>query len=344
MEKSDEEVRKIQVTGKSTYIVSLPKKWVTEMKLKAGDGVTLKRQEDSSLLVLPKRLKEPEKLKEVEVEFSPEDNPYAIARKIVSLYLIGYNLIHLMAKERISSEQREIVKQFVRKKLIGTEITLDSPNEMIMQVLLSYPELSVDGALRRMSSVAASMWADAITALGKLDHELAKDVIEMDDEVDRFSMYIIRQLKSAIGDSRLIKEIGLNTARDCLGHRLITKSVERIADHAVLVAEKVLQLKKQVGANLLKKMMAMNTSASSMFENAIQSLFKMDYKLADGIIEKRKVIGSLENETVQLIKEEFREDAINLRLIAESLRRVAEYSSDIAETVLNLTVATAIKD
>ena len=344
MKRADEEVRKIQITGKSTYIVSLPKKWATEMKLKAGDGVLIRRQEDSSLLIFPKGLKEPEKLGEAEVEFSPGDNPHAIARKIVSLYLIGYNQIHLVAKERISSEQREIIKQFVRKKLMGTEITLDSPNEMIMQVLLSYPELSINGALRRMSSVVASMWTDAITALEKLDRELAKDVIEMDDEVDRFSMYIIRQLKSAVGDSRSVKEIGLNTARDCLGYRLITKSVERIADHAVLAAEKVLQLKKQVGAGFFRKMKVMNASASSMFENAIQSLFKLDYKLADGEIEKGKVIGSLENEAVQLIKEEFRGDAINLRLIAESLRRVAEYSSDIAEIVLNLTVATAIKD
>jgi phosphate uptake regulator len=31
-----EETRKIQLTGKSTYIVSLPKKWVTTMNLKTG--------------------------------------------------------------------------------------------------------------------------------------------------------------------------------------------------------------------------------------------------------------------------------------------------------------------
>ena len=34
-----EESRKVQVTGKSTYIISLPKKWVDEVKLERGEQV-----------------------------------------------------------------------------------------------------------------------------------------------------------------------------------------------------------------------------------------------------------------------------------------------------------------
>ncbi|MEM2505807.1 MAG: AbrB/MazE/SpoVT family DNA-binding domain-containing protein, partial [Nitrososphaeria archaeon] len=30
------EIRKIQITGKSTYIISLPKKWVKSLNLKQG--------------------------------------------------------------------------------------------------------------------------------------------------------------------------------------------------------------------------------------------------------------------------------------------------------------------
>jgi len=33
---SGEETRKIQFTGKSTYIVSLPKQWITDLGLKQG--------------------------------------------------------------------------------------------------------------------------------------------------------------------------------------------------------------------------------------------------------------------------------------------------------------------
>lgn len=341
-----EEIRKVQVTGKSTYIISLPKSWVTEMRIKPGDGVVVKKQEDSTLLIAPMGIKKPEKLGEVKVKINPQDNPRAIVRKIVSLYLVGYNVIQLASTgNRILPSQREIIKEFVRKKLIGTEITADSLNELTLQVLLSYPELSVKNALRRMFLISASMQRDAIVALEKSDQDLAKDVIQMDDEVDRFSMYIIRQLKSAVGDPRLIREIGLETARDCLGYRLITKSVERIADHSVLIAKKVLQLKKHADILFIKKVNAMSSFANSIFENAIDSLFRMDYKMAEEAIEKVARIESLENEAIQsMLEKGNREDVANLRLVIESLRRIAEYSGDIAEIVLNLTVTKTLNE
>jgi phosphate uptake regulator len=107
----------------------------------------------------------------------------------------------------------------VRRKLVGAEIIADSKNEVSLQTLLSYNELSVENALRRMNIIAMSMHRDAMAAMAENDHELARTIIKTDDEVDRFSFYIIRQLKYAVGDNRVVKEIGLRTARDCLDRR-----------------------------------------------------------------------------------------------------------------------------
>ena len=43
VENLNSDIRKIQFTGRSTYILSLPKKWIEEMKLKAGDHVSISR-------------------------------------------------------------------------------------------------------------------------------------------------------------------------------------------------------------------------------------------------------------------------------------------------------------
>ena len=50
------EVRKIQYTGRSTYILSIPKKWISEMHLHAGDSVTIVREANHSLSIFPKWL------------------------------------------------------------------------------------------------------------------------------------------------------------------------------------------------------------------------------------------------------------------------------------------------
>ena len=337
---NEEETRKIQLTGKSTYIVSLPKKWVTSMHLMAGSQLVVSRQSDSSLLLTPKELIKLAKLGEAGITISQKDDAGPIMRKIVALYLVGYSLIRIKTKdERITSLQRNSIKDLTRKKLVGTEIISDSSNEMRLQILLSYPELSVESALRRMCLIAASMHEDAMQALKNLDRELAQDVIALDDEVDRFSLYIIRQLKAAVQNEKILNDIGLSNPKDCLGYRVIAKSVERIADHAVKIAENVLLLNEKIGDSVLQRISEASTFALSVFGDSIKSLFEKNYVLADNMITKAKTIVAIENEATKIIGKKVEADTISsLRMVLESIRRTAEYASDIAEIVLNLNI------
>jgi phosphate uptake regulator len=334
----DEEIRKIQLTGKSTYIVSLPKKWATSLNLKSGSQLVVSRQGDASLLLTPKELFKSQRLTEATIMTSWKDDPNTIARKIIALYLIGYNFIKIFTKdERTTSLQRNFIKDLVRKKLVGTEIISDFPNEMKLQILLSYPELSVENALRRMCFIASSMHEDAMQALKDSNKKLAEDVIALDDEVDRFSLYVIRQLKAAVQNERVLKDIGLSNPRDCLGYRIISKSVERIADHAVKIAENVISLNGKIEDYTFQKISEMSSFARFAFDDSIKSLYKKDYLLADNVVAKTKTIASIENEALSSIAKKAEAATMsNIRLIMESTRRTAEYAGDIAEIVLNL--------
>jgi phosphate uptake regulator len=344
LNKQLEEMRKLQVTGGSTYIISLPKKWVTRNQLRKGNSLILREEGDGSLSLSPSGLAKQEKKEDAFIKVSRKDEPDAVIRKVVSAYLVGYNLISLRAQslEQLSSQQRNAVKDFARRYLVGTEIVTDTSSELTLQILLSYPELTVESALRRMSIITSSMHRDSMTALSELDHQLANAVIDTDTEVDRFNLYIIRQLKLAITNPRIITEIGLSGARDCLGYRLITKSVERTADHAVSIAENVLLLKKRIDDDTLRKIEDMSTLAISAFEDAINSLFKHDFNLAENVIERTKEVAKLEKEAVLSSQKIGIEEIASLRLLIESVRRTAEYASDITEIVLNLNIESVL--
>jgi len=339
VERSSEEIRKIQFTGKSTFIVSLPKKWVTSLGLKAGSQIIVSQQ-NSSLILTPKEMAKPSPLPvEAAITISNEDNPDKIVREIISLYVVGYRFIIVKTNERISALQRNIIKELVRKKLVGTEIISETSNEIKLQILLSYPELSVENALRRMCLIAISMHDDAIQALKNLDKKLAQEIMQLDDEVDRFSLYIIRQLKTAVQNEKILKDIGLSSSRDCLGYRVIVKFVERIADHATKIAEQTLAIEEKLNETVFQKIFEISTFAKTLFENAVKSLFKKEYVLADNVVSKVKTIASLENEALKEIQPKIRQkDFPNIRMIMESIRRTAEYASDIAEIVLNLNI------
>jgi len=343
--KQEGETRRLQVTGGSTYIVSLPKRWVTKNQLRKGGSLLISEEDDGSLSVSPPSgLTRDKTTDEALIKVSPSDNPDTVVRKAVSAYLVGYNMIRIKAQDHqlMTSRQRNTAKDFARRLLVGTEIVTDTPTELILQVLLSYPELSIQSALRRMCIITSSMHKDAMTALKDIDSQLAKSVIAMDDEVDRFNLYVVRQLKMAIQNPRIIKEIGLKNARDCLGYRLVTKSVERTADHAASIAENVLLLKKPIDEEIFKNLHEMSNLSISMFENAIESLFRLDFNLAESVIQKTKDVKFTMKEALLSSKKIGIEEIANVRLVIESLRRTAEYSSDIAEIVLNLTVESII--
>jgi phosphate uptake regulator len=265
-------------------------------------------------------------------------------RTAISAYLDGYNILHIrpQGQKVLSSKIRTHLKNFARQYLVGTEIVIDTPTDLTLQVLLNYPELTVENALSRMSIIASSMHKEALVALKKLDYSSAKSVIQTDREVNRFGLYIVRLLKLAVSNPRIVKEIGLNTQKDCLDYRLIAKTVERTADHATKIAENTLLLKEVVNAGPLEKISELSGLANSMFDSAMDALFRHDFNMAESVIEKISQVYKLEKETVLHLQNAKIEEIVNLRLIIESVRRTAEYASDISEVVLNLNVESVL--
>jgi phosphate uptake regulator len=344
-EKLNEEQRKLQVTGGSTFILSLPKDWATKNELKRGSSMVVREEDDGSLSVAPSSFPKKEKQDEAFIKASLNDNPDAVMRTAISAYLSGYNILHIRAQGQkvLSSKLRNHLKSFARNYLVGTEIVIDTQTDLTLQVLLNYPELTVQNALSRMSIIASSMHKEAILALRKLDYTSAKAVIETDREVNRFGLYIVRLLKLAVSNQRIVKEIGLTSQKDCLGYRLIAKAVERAADHATKIAENTLLLKELVNEETLDKIGQLSSLAVSMFENSVEALFKHDFNLAESVIEKLSQVHKLEKEAVLSTQTIKNEEIVNLRLLIESVRRTAEYASDISEVVLNLNVESVLR-
>ena len=336
---SNKEVRKIQLTGKSTYILSLPKKWIKEMDIGAGDQVTLIHEPHSnSLSMLAGNIPALIGLEGATINISPKEGPESLKRKVVSVYLAGYAAIHLQVKTgRISPVLREAVRELVRKNLVGTEIIGDSSDTITLQVLLKIPELSVSSALKRMYLIASAMHKDAISSVGELDRELAAGVIRSDDEVDRFGLYISRSLVLALHNSLLLEEIGLRSFADCLGYRIAVKSIERIGDHAASIAERCLELE-ALPTELLSRITKMSELALSVFGDSVEAILQSDYELADRTVDRSRAIYKLEEEAIAYVKKKELPHFDSIRLILEDIRRTAEYASDIAETAINETI------
>lgn len=346
-ESEDRYVRRIQLTGRGSYIVSIPKRWVEAAGLRKGGRVEFSREDERGLLLVPSdHAKLDDQYAGCSITVGSEANPDAITRKIISLYVVGFSTIEVnSASGNLSASVRDSIRNVARSKLVGTELVTESARSATLQVLLTSPQLLVPDALRRMSSITSSMLHDAMQALSNSDRELAKQVLKIDDEIDRFGLYIIRQLKWAVQHPPLLGTIGLTAPVECLGYRIVTKSIERSADHAARVAENSLIIQHSLEAGLLKEMKTLSQISADMLEASMRALFGGDYELAEKVLVDKQKVAGLESRLVEhLLKEKMPPTELSaVTLISESLRRIGEYATDIAEVVLNLTVRKAIE-
>ena len=344
--KEREETRKIQFTGKSSYIISLPKQWIVELGLKQGDQLRVVRKGLSTLELHPPKFEtNVQKKEDALIEIETDDEPSSIVRKLISLYFLGFKTIHVKPKiGRLGPSQRNAVKEAVKRMLMGSEIISDSSEGITIQVLVNLLELSVDGAFKRMMHLTKSMSNDAILAVRENNQELAQEVINTDDEVDRFGFYIIRQLKIAIQNEYMLKEMGFKNARNCLGYRLIVKNIERTGDHASWIARDLLEFKKPIPAGVLERLRDMNQFCLSLLDDSCLALFKENYAQAEkNIMDASKI--TVYEKRVREASESLEDDEeiYRVRRMAENIRRVAEYASDISEIVLNMNIEKVLK-
>ena len=237
----------------------------------------------------------------------------------------------------------KIIRELVRSSLIGTEIIESNQNSLTFQVLTQLPQLSFDVALKRMYLMAISIHREAMDAFAKADSKLAEDVIRMDDEVDRFSLYMMRSLNLASQDGRVLLEVGLKKPSDCLGYRTVIKCIERIADHGVLIAKRIKFLESPMKGNLLKSITQLSEKSIEAFNNSITSLTKKDFFLAEKIAEQISNVIENEKQLMDSLHESSKNSTV-IKFILEDIRRTAEYSRDIAEVVMDENIQNVISE
>ncbi len=321
------EMRKIQKTGGSTYLISLPKEWITRLGLKQGDHLALIEKKDGTIILDPRY---DEKEIHREAVIAPNSN---ITVDITAKYLSGYDIIKIKSPNRISSELRDTIIK-AKERLIGVEIVEESANEITLNCLISPDIVPIDKTLRRIHLLTLRMHEEALKSFLEKDFELAKNVIERDDEVDKLYFLFVREIRSALQDPRLADKIGVTPIK-CLDYRMIVKSLENIGDAAVKIASITLGLEDNTLTNKMKQyVIDLSQHISELQDKAMQALLKEDILLAINVMDRRKKLALLiENVNKELMKEESN-IRVKIDSILDGIERISDYSVDIAEFVI----------
>ncbi len=319
-------IRTLQQTGGksgSSFLIILPKDWVVRQKLSKGDPVVVAEREDGCLIIDP-RLPKAGETRSTMAEMT--DN---LRWEITSRYLLGYDEIRIVSKELITNVQRDELKQVI-KRFVALEITEEDDYQIILRCLVDPATLPVSTVMRRMNQIASRMIADSLKVYFEGLQEGAKEVIQRDEEVDRLFFLIVRELRSAVQYPRM-SEIMKVTPVEALDYRLAAQYIERIADLAVDIAQRV---DEPLDKKLVKKLQLIGETVREMLSDSVNNLFKFNSKRVTKVIEAERW---LIQETVKL-----RQDIVtslngqpqNQLYVVDSLLRMGEAAKDITDLAL----------
>ncbi|MGY4707335.1 PhoU domain-containing protein [Candidatus Bipolaricaulota sp. J31] len=324
--------RRVQVTGGGTFFVTLPKRWAERWGLASGVELGVVEDGSGALLLIPDGL---DGLNRCELDLKGREERALLQREIISLYIAGYDVIVLRG-ERIRPETRRAVRE-ISQTLVGLEILEETHKTILLQCFLNVRDFPVERTLRRISAITLEMLSDAVSAFTERDEELAKDVVERDDDVDRLELVVARQLSLLLRDLLLEEEVGV-TKLHFFHYHAVAKQLERIADHAVKISQAALALSSAPREPIVRRVRELSDTTQRVVVNAVEAFLSRNSAAANEVLAQRESGEHLfELARISAMADQ-PEDAHPISIVMDSLLRVREYGYNIAETALNVSV------
>ncbi len=332
------EARKVQRVGYSTLTVSLPRDWVEDVKLKAGDIVSIKREDDGSLKLIPGTEHKREEIKNCLVNADLCTSPNLLTRVITGNYILGHDTIQIAAKDELKKNHLEEIRA-TTQRLTGLSIVEQTLKQVTLQSFVDPTRFPIYGLMRRLHIIISSMVEVSIKALVERRPELATEVAHMEEESDRIYWLIVRQLLLAIRDRSVGTKIGIESPLHIAGNRVVAKTLEEMADSAEQIAIEVIALKgREIGSEtILNDIAKFSTQVIKISEHSIKALLTGDISLSNETVEMVETAENDEKKLTQKVLAYVKDVSVGagLRIIVWNLGQISKYCRMVGEVTIN---------
>lgn len=330
--------RKVQLTGGSTYTISLPKEWATANGIETGTPLSLYAADDRMVATRKNAADD----RTVTIE-AGDLSPAALADTVVTAYVAGYDEIVLTSPVEFDADGRHAVRSAVTR-LVGVEIQSQTPAEITIRSLIDGAEVSLHQTVVQMRLTALTMHEDAVRAVvGEQSSpsprsqarengtELARRVVDQDEDVDRLFRLVSRQFHRGLADFREAVTFDVDRL-DAFAYYRIARQLERIADHAEKIAGVAERQSAAPPEDLRDELDALGERSRDIVRTALDE--QLDEPSLSGLraaVSRRDALVDDVRDVDRRLYDSDVDEAHLLATVLDSVERTAEYGANVAE-------------
>lgn len=340
--------RRLQRMGTVTIGVSLPREWVGTRNLAVGSTVYLRTLADGSLLIQDR---DPTAIRSsVEVFVQPDRSREHIFRDLVSAYLSGAHEFVIHEKGGVSPETMAVAKTFARRTL-QPEIVSEDRDVLVLRDVSRGAELDIEPLLRRMFQIVLTLQQEAALTWSEPERSRGVRWEHRDDEVDRHAWLIERILALRLAGAVPGTEGG-SLSDSPLQTLVLVRSLERIGDHAVQIAEQGLRWAETSPTDRFARPLS---EFHAQVLDQLRAAFRVASEVRDAAHANDVIdMGEALHATYTTLSESLYSRggasglsvlaAVPLGLILQSIDRTVSYAQDIAEVGLDRSTVVSLTE
>jgi len=325
------ESRKVQRSGNSSFVVSLPAAWVKAYGIRKNAAVSMALNPDGTLTIYPKEAKAAAR-RGLSIAYRGERERTAVLRRMIGAYIAGFEAIELRLEPKGYESAISLVSEFT-SMTVGQEVVEESQQKIVIHNILQPSELPVEKALLRMVNISKRMFSDALLAIERPEAAGGMQMSQMERDADRLWRLMARRHNLFLRFPSSAAGEGMSLAHAHF-YFLTARLTERVADHSVMLYN-YHGFAQQAGGREpgIQKIMEFGRKASLLFGRATDAVFKLDVGSANSIIDDAD---ALEAHFDQVFMADRRlSSSVQIGAMKQQVKRVSEYSADICEYLID---------
>ena len=312
------EYRKLIKFGKNSFVISLPKNWLNQNKLKKGDLLYVNESDEG--LSISSKNNEKKEFKKITID-TGNKSLKRIHSEIISSYLNNYDEIHLDGDN--IKENAVQIKEFLNK-LAGLEVIEQTKTKIVVKDLLDKGSISVTKLIRRVDMIIRGMLDDSILSINEDNYE---SIYQRDHDINRLVFLLQRILRSCLDVPCVNKTEEKMDNFKIIMFFEISVHLERIGDQTKRIARYVIKLKSNDKTK--KDLEILYEKIKKLYLDAMKAFYTDDKELTYEVIEEGS---KLVDECNVFLK---KYPGMNKGMITDYMKRMISCIRCIATAVMN---------
>ena len=336
------EIRTLLRLGKSSLVVVLPKDWLKELNLKAGDKVVVSQDEDGTLKISPSNIgaKAGEKKNNTIINVDSCNEKNLIERMLVANYLVGNDYVTIISKKQIlDPDYLKSIRKMINK-LRGVEILERTPNKIVLQCVADPVKFTIQNILSRMLSLVISTLDYIKRGLLEGNKDYLKEVLYIEEEIDRLYWLSVRQILTIQKNRALAKLVGITSPLHLVGNRTIVKMLEVTSDYLEEVSNDALEMEesgRKTSSDIIKEIAILIDALEDTTSDVIRAYNGLDIKTANDVLNQISDLESRGKEIISKIiteEKDVKTSVLLVRMVTRLIDMIKSLSV-ICEVIIN---------